>query len=113
MSWCKPRFNKKFDWELSRYAVKCGYVIVGGASKLFKNKPQGKLISYQDVAKFTGNLYDKLGFKLSHVSKPNYVWLKDDVVLTRYQCQMKDEVKNLSNLGFSQVFDCGNKVWVY
>lgn len=114
MTWCKPRFNKRFNWELSRYAVKSGYCIVGGASKLFKHRPEGNLISYQNLSKFNGNVYEKLGFTLDHISIPNYVWCDIDLnCLSRYQCQMKNEIGVMEERGYYQVFDCGNKVWTY
>ena len=36
MTFGKPRFNKKFDYELLRYASLCGTQVIGGAGKLLK-----------------------------------------------------------------------------
>lgn len=116
MTFCKPRFNHSYEWELSRLCTLSGCSVIGGASKLltyFKKEYQPEnIISYQDIAKFNGNIYEKLGFTLSHISDPNYVWWKkDDKILTRYQCQMKNEVNVMQEKGYRRIFDCGNKVW--
>ena len=36
MTFVKPRFTNKYNWELSRFCSKANYNVVGGASKLFK-----------------------------------------------------------------------------
>lgn len=66
----KPRYNKKYEWELLRYCSSKN--VVGGAEKIFKYfqskyNPQS-IISYCDLSKFTGNLYSKLGFSLTRTS---------------------------------------------
>lgn len=118
MTFCKPRFLKKSycDWELSRFCSLAGVNVVGGAGKLFKyfiEHNEGSVISYSDVAKTRGTLYQKLGFKFSHQSKPNYVWMRRGEVLTRYQTQMKNEIEAMTSKGYYRIFDCGSKVWVY
>lgn len=129
MTFCKPRFNKKFEWELSRFCCKANTTVVGGASKLFqyfiKNYNPENIISYSDIAHTKGKLYEKLGFKLDHISKPNYRWNKRHITLTRYECQTKKlykqfpQYKDLSEteimgiLGYSKIEDSGNKVWYY
>ena len=120
MSFCKPRFSKAGDWEISRYCSLRNVRVLGGASKLFsyflkKNAVSGqKIISYSDISKMRGDLYEKLGFTLDHISKPNYVWWKRrGEVRSRYSCQMKDEDKIMHEQGYKRIFDSGNKVWVY
>jgi hypothetical protein len=127
MTFSKPRFTKKYQWELSRYCVLRGASIVGGSSKLFKhfqkcNKPKS-VISYSHIAKTTGLMYAKLGFSLSHITDPDYVWIKSDQVLSRYQCQKhkllaqghrgSSEREIMEKQGYLRVFSCGNKVWVF
>ena len=75
MSFSKPRYSSKYEWELLRYSSDLFTVIVGGASKLFKfflNNNSGPVISYSDISSNTGNVYKKLGFRYSHRSSPNY-----------------------------------------
>ena len=64
MTFGKPRYSLTADYELIRYCS--SYTVVGGSEKIFKyflNKYTPKLVvSYCDTAKFTGNVYNKLGF---------------------------------------------------
>jgi hypothetical protein len=127
MTFVKPRFDKKYQWELSRFCNKKGTSVIGGASKLFKHfikeyEPKS-ILSYSQIAKTRGTLYEKLRFKLDHISKVGYVWCREDQVLSRYQCQKhkllkqgfegSSEAEIMENQGFYQIFDCGNKVWVW
>lgn len=116
MTFGEPRFNKNYKWELLRFCSKADTTVVGGASKLFKyflNNHDGSIISYSDNAKTRGNLYKVLGFSFLRYSDPNYVWCNSsNDIKTRYQCQMKDEVKKMRGLGYWRIYDCGNKVWV-
>jgi hypothetical protein len=59
MTFDKPRYNKKYEYELIRF---CSHkYVVGGAEKLFKYflKTYGPktIISYCDFSKFDGKLY--------------------------------------------------------
>lgn len=116
MTFCKPRFNKQYDWELSRFCSKRGYNVVGGASKLFNwflNNFSGTIISYSNEAKTRGTLYEKLGFRLLRISPPNYVWCNGKEVLPRYRTQMRNEAQIMKEQNYWRIYDCGNKVWVY
>lgn len=127
MTFCRPRFNQNYEWELSRFCNICNTTVRGAASKLFKHflktySPKN-IISYSNFAKTTGKLYENLGFKQIHLAKPNYVWINGLEVLSRYQCQkhrledFKDlgstEVEIMHNRGFLRMYDCGNVVWSY
>lgn len=65
MSFGKPRFNKRYDWELLRLCSKKDTFVYGGASRLFKHFCEdevGSIMSYCNETLFTGNVYSKLGF---------------------------------------------------
>ena len=47
------------------------------------------------------------------VSNPNYVWYSDNVIITRYRSQIKNEDSEMRKKGFLKIYDCGNKVWIY
>lgn len=116
MTFGKPRFNKNYDYELLRLCSRKDLLVVGGASKLlsyFKKNYHGRLCSYQDVSVFSGEVYRKLGFSFVKHCGENYRWvnLRTGENKTRYQTQMKDEVKTMKNNGFVRVFDCGNNLW--
>lgn len=65
MTFDKPRYNKKYEYELVRYCS--SYQVVGGEEKLFnyfiKTYNPKSIVSYCDLSKFLGNIYVKLGFK--------------------------------------------------
>ena len=67
MTFGKPRYNKSFEYELLRLCTNSKYKVVGGANKLFKFFIEKynpiNIISYCDYSKFTGEVYERLGFK--------------------------------------------------
>nr|QMP82949.1 MAG: hypothetical protein [Caudoviricetes sp.] len=130
MTFGKPRFNKKYEWELIRFCNKINFSVVGGSSRLFKyfvnNYHPKDIISYCDIRVFSGEMYESLGFELSHSSKPNYFYIKGMKFFSRYSCQKhklegflvnfdskKSERDNMFNNGYRRIWDCGNKVYVW
>ena len=125
MTFCKPRFNKNYEWELSRFCSKLDTTVIGAASKLFKyfviHYNPSSMISYSNISKTRGTLYAKLGFELTSISSPNYIWTNGRECLSRYECQKHllteyqefgtTEVEIMQNRGYLQIYDCGNKVW--
>jgi hypothetical protein len=134
MSFKTNGINTSYQWELCRYACKAGYTIPGGASKLFKyfikTYNPTSIVSYSDIAKTEGKIYETLGFTHNHKSHPQYVWVNCGThckVFTRYQTQIKqllklgwktkddglteDEVMRKHK--FYKIYDCGKCVWVY
>ena len=108
MTFCKSRFNKNFEWELSRYSS--SKHVIGGASKLLKYferiyKPSS-IITYADRRFSQGKLYFTLGFTFDHFSSPNYFYTKNQIKLSRIQCQkhkLKDILKDFNeNLSESE-----------
>ena len=72
MSFCKPRYNRKYNWELLRLCTKKDYQVYGGASKLlkyFQENYNGSIISYCNRDKFDGGVYKALGFKSLGITK--------------------------------------------
>ena len=125
LSFSKPRFNKKYDWELVRYANKLNTKIHGGFGKLWKHKPNGKIICYSDKRLFSGNVYEKYMIKLDD-SKPSYYYIVDGELKNRVNFQkhkLKDilqkfdnnltEVENMKENGFYRIWDCGNYVFEF
>lgn len=130
MTFGKPRFNKKYEWELIRYCNKKGISVVGGASKIFKYFIKTynpiNVISYCDRRIFDGEIYEKLGFNFLRNSKPNYFYFKNSKLLTRYECKKhnlskiisnfdknKTEAENMIDNDYRRVWDCGNKVYLW
>lgn len=107
-------------WELHRFCSKKDYRIIGAASKMLnyfeKNYTVKEIISYADRRWSTGNVYDKLGFSFSHVTKPNYWYFKGTKKrIHRFSNRkMPNEPKHVSEWslrqdeGWNRVWDCGN-----
>lgn len=129
MSFGKPRYNSSCKWELLRLCTRFDYLVIGGAEKLFKHfvndyNPDS-IISYCDLSKFEGKVYNKLGMKLLRISSPNYKWVRYNEVYSRYQTQRNKLSKLLGkefdsslsesdimiNEGFQKIYDCGNAVY--
>jgi hypothetical protein len=134
MTFGVSRYNKNYQWELVRFCNKLGHQVLGGASKLWKYfiKTQNPIsvTTYADRRYSTGTFYAKLGFELTHVSKPNYFYFKSDKfqikLLSRLQFQKQKLQKILPNFnaqftewenmqlhGYNRIWDCGNHVFVW
>lgn len=131
MTFRKSRFNKHYEWEISRLAIRSDVVVVGGASKLLKafinlHCPRS-IITYADRRFSTGHVYKTIGFTHLHRSAPNYFyWLptRSDVLCSRQQFQKhklpsllkkvdmnKSEYDNMRANGWYRIWDCGNEVY--
>lgn len=129
MTFGRSRYNKKYEWELLRLCTKIRTTVVGGASRLFarfiEDAQPKSVISYCDIAKFSGNVYAKLGFVLDHTSAPAKVWSKGDRYVTdnllrqrgydqlfgtNYGKGTSNEELMIQN-GWRSVYDCGQYVF--
>ena len=127
--------NNKDHYELVRFVTKDNMRIIGGASKLFKKfiseyQPV-YIICYSDNDFFTGETYNKLGFKLKSLGESiDYQWVKGTKALSRYECMANkllekyDKYRNINitgsiedyvmhDLGYNKLYRCGNSIWEY
>jgi len=124
MTFGDRKINSKLEFELIRFCNKLETNVIGGASKLLsyfikKYHFKGKIVSYADISIFSGNLYEKLGFTMIHLSKPNYYWILGDKRYHRFKYNKKKLVNkygsdpNLSesqimrNWGYHKIWSCG------
>jgi hypothetical protein len=118
--------KKRKDMELVRFCSKRGHNIIGGSSKLFnyfiKNYKFDKIISYSDISFFDGKMYETLGFKLKHITSPNYWWVVDGIRKHRFNFTKKkisnnnntsSEKEIMNNLGHKRIWGCGLKKWIW
>ncbi len=128
MSFSKPRFNKKHQWECIRLCSLLNLNVVGGASKLFKHfikeyEPES-VISYADRQYGEGNVYRNLGFSFVEKSGPGYRYTDGEKLYNRMKFQKhklptilkkydpsKTEQQNMFDNGFKLYFDCGQNSW--
>lgn len=123
LSFNKTRFSKKYELELTRFAIQKFTSIRGAFEKLFsffiKNHKPQSIISYCHIRLFSGQQYFKAGFNLSHTTPPGYFWYKPGKIVKRYQSQKHKLNTNLTekqymeNQEYSRVWDCGQKVFVW
>ena len=126
----KPRFNKKYVWEIHRFAGKKNTSVAGGFSRLlshFVKQHDGSIITYADKRHSEGNLYNVAGFNKITDSACNYFYCdKNNNLHSRNMFQkhklinllehfdpLKTEVENMYNNGYRRIWDCGNYVFTY
>lgn len=129
MSFGRPRFSRKADWEIVRSCAIVGSNILGGLSKCiaaFRAKYSGSILTYADLRFFDGHSYAKLGF--THVANrsPNYQYVKGTKVLSRLECQKHKlprvlgekfqphltEEQNMISDNWLKISDCGVSTWI-
>lgn len=123
----RPMINNK-EFELLRFCNKLNTTVVGGANKLLqhfiKTYQPKEIISYADRRWSRGNLYEKLGFKFTHNSKPNYSYVIGKNRENRFKYQKhklikegydsnKSEHNIMLERGIYRIYDCGNKVYLF
>lgn len=133
MTFSRPRFNRRYEWELVRFCNKLGYHIPGSASRLLKHferqyEPKS-IVSYADrrwSMNSESTVYHKLGFKMTGETNPNYWYFNEEYELfnrVRFQKhklkgllekydESKSEIQNMFANGYDRIFDCGNMVFV-
>lgn len=129
MTFGRPRYNKNYQWELLRLCTQFDYTVVGGASKLFKyflrTYNPDSIISYCDRAKFSGDVYRKIGMTLHHTTDPARIWSKGTKKITDNLLRQRgyDQLfgthygKGTSNVelmienNWHSVYDCGQFVF--
>jgi len=120
----KDKKNKVF--EIGRLATRVGYSVIGGAERLFKHLislvDYKEIISYNNMDKFTGEVYERLGLTFENITIP-YGWISDRRFVPRYQTQKSklikqgyDESKSESEImrdeGFSKIYLTGVQKFV-
>ena len=131
MTFGKSRFNKNCEYELLRYCA--SHNVIGGAEKLFKyfvnNYKPNSIVSYCDTSKFSGKVYDVLGFKYVKINSPRKHWyskkekrhITDGLLLRQgYDRLFKENHgKGTSNeelilsRGYLPVYDCGQATYIW
>ena len=131
MTFGKPRYNKNYYAELLRLCSKPDIAVIGGAEKLFKFATDKlgveEIISYCDLSKFNGAVYERIGMKLKTVTDPQEIWSKNDRKITANLLRQRgfdqlfgtDYGKGTDNNslmlqdGWLPVCDCGQAVYTY
>lgn len=119
---------KSGGFEILRFCNKLNTNVIGGASKLFNyfinNYNPNEIISYVDRSYSSGNLYKKLGFKLNHISPPNYYYVINNLKYHRYLFRKdilvnqgydpnKTEHKIMLDRKIYRIYNSGNYKFMY
>lgn len=120
LSFKKPRYAKEADWEITRFAVKCGYSIPGAFSRLlkaFRAEHSGSIVTYSERRLFSGSVYSQNGFQARKPSPPAYWYTRDYQSREnrmRYQKHLLEhaqpelsEWENMQLRGYDRIWDCG------
>ena len=125
MTFAKPRFNNKYDYEIIRFCSSTS--VVGGASKLFKyfvNKySPTSILSYSDNRWGNGTVYKQLGFEYKTTTvgytytdyKQRYSrnqFQKHKLVGLGYDSKLS-ESEIMKSRGYDRIWDCGQTSWVF
>ena len=130
MTFGKPRYNPKYQFELLRLCS--DKYVTGGSEKMFKyfidNYSPESIISYCDFGKFNGDVYSKLGF--TYVStKIGTHWYNpidgrhitdnllrklgaDKLIGTNYGKGTDNDAILIAN-GYLAVYDAGQQTYIY
>jgi hypothetical protein len=126
------RDKSKDLWEIGRLATSRGYVVIGGASKMFKffirNYEPQEIYTFAFLDFFTGKVYESMGMEFSHNSAPGYFYV--DVFGFRYNRRQfskkqlikkgivsnkdpRSETEIMDELGFMKTYNCGNAKYIW
>lgn len=130
MSFGRPRFSDRHDYELIRFANALNTTVVGGASRLFshfiRTHTPGSIVSYSDRRWNIGTVYQQIGMTYVRTSAPNYWYFRvghTNKLFSRARFQ-KHKLTNMLSYnadrtewdimrdeGYDRIWDCGNDVF--
>lgn len=132
MTFVKSRYDKKYQYELSRFCNKTYTNVIGGASKLFNyfinNYDVKSIVTYSDKRLFTGKLYENLGMTFVNNTPPGYHYFhKNDgtpIERTHFQKhKLKEKLEkfdsqlteweNMQLNGYDRIWDCGHLKYMW
>jgi len=130
MSFCQPRYNKHYQYEMSRFCSKIGWKIVGGASRLYqhfiKDYNVTSCLSYSDMMLGDGNFYTQIGMKRGPDIDAGFMWYYPvtDLLYNRrgfWKSTLPDKLakfdpnmsahNNMRANGYIKVFTTGNNMF--
>lgn len=117
----KSRYNKKYMWELSRFASKKYTKVIGGFSRLlshFRKNHVGSIVSYADRCYSEGDVYLKNGFTLIRTNPPALKYIQPSKSIKRLHRanfmkkkiapgDPRSEVEIMMSRGYLPIYDCG------
>lgn len=117
------KLDSNGNYEIGRLCTTTGFIIIGGAERLLKHLLQYNtcttLISYNNLDKFTGGVYARLGMKLDKAQINSYFYTNGVESFSRQQFQKAKlvaqghdpsltEYQIANSMGYFRVFPTGN-----
>lgn len=128
LSFSKSRYDKNYDWEITRFANKLNTSVAGGFARLlkyFRQNYNGSIITYSDLRYFNGDIYKNNGFKYIGQTSPNYFYVNHNSRIDRQNYQKHKlenkldtfdlnltEWENMQLNGWDRIWDCGNSKYI-
>lgn len=131
ISFGRPGFNTNYDWEIIRMCSNSNATVIGGASRLIRHfkkmHPRDSIITYANLNWGEGKTYTRAGMRFTGYTNPGYIYVRGDLILTRYQAQKNKLIKllgvenynpfltgqeNMQLAGYLTIYDRGNAVYV-
>lgn len=113
---------KSGEWNLARFCSRANTGVVGGASKMLDYFVRGwkpkRIISYADMDWSSGQLYERIGFSMAGILKPDYKYLFQGKRINKQRYTKKrmsaicghtggTESEMAESLGLLKVYNCG------
>lgn len=119
LSLSKSRFDKKYNYEITRFSSILNTTVIGGFSKLLKNCNLKSIITYADLRFGSGDVYLKNGFNKLGTTPPNYKYFKKcfenrmkfqkhKLTNMKYYSEDKTEQEIMLLNNYLIIYDCGN-----
>jgi len=130
VSFNKTKYRKDYEYDLVRYANKLGYQVIGGFSKILsffeKAYKPSSIVTFSEIRLFKSSVYEKAGFTLDHITRPNYFYTKNNIFAGSRQNFQKSKLKKLfddytdsktesemmAEHNYDKIWDCGVRVFV-
>ena len=127
MTFVKSRYDKKYQYELSRFCNLINTNLIGGASKMFnffkENYKVNSVVTYSDKRFFSGVVYENIGMTRLEDTPPGYHYFhkNNGTPLNRIYFQKHklskvlkvfdsnlSEWQNMQINGYDRIWDCGH-----
>lgn len=110
-----PDCPSKYEYEWVRMAGDTGFRVHGIWSKLMGRFIQdynpGSIVSFSDNRLFSGQVYEKIGFRYDGLVSPDYYWCKG---LKRYnKSDLAEPSGHWESNGWRRIWDLGKTRWLW
>jgi len=109
--------QSKDDFELVRMVSNPKFRVHGAASYLLKYLISkyglcGTISTFADIRLYSGEVYEKMGFKIQYICKPNYYWTDNSKRYMKSSMRLKPNEKNNGKSEFQLRTEQGyHRIW--